>query len=150
MKPTRIIVLTWLAWAVIVIGFQALATARQKSGALAGMACRLGALTGTTDPDLLDLYERWGMHFGTAAQLANDLHDATATGRKSDLALGRGTLPLVYFGKREEAGEQVVGSGALHFTWVVLEIERQYCADLLEQLAARQQNVAQLRALLGT
>ena len=28
MKPTRVIVLTWLAWAIIVIGFQALATAR--------------------------------------------------------------------------------------------------------------------------
>src|SRR5215217_3464822 len=28
MKPTRIIVLTWLAWAIIVIAFQALATAR--------------------------------------------------------------------------------------------------------------------------
>lgn len=28
MKPTRIIVLTWLAWAIIVISFQALATAR--------------------------------------------------------------------------------------------------------------------------
>ena len=28
MKPTRVIVLTWLAWAVIVIAFQALATAR--------------------------------------------------------------------------------------------------------------------------
>ena len=31
MKPTRVIILTWLAWAVIVIAFQALATARLVS-----------------------------------------------------------------------------------------------------------------------
>lgn len=128
---------------------EALATARQKSGALAGMACRLGALTGTADPALLALYERWGTHFGTAAQLANDLHDATNTGSKSDLALGRGTLPLVYFGKQDGSSDEVTASGALQFTWVVLEIERQHCAELLDQLAARGQGVAQLRDLLG-
>jgi geranylgeranyl pyrophosphate synthase len=114
------------------------------------MACRLGALTGTTDAALLDLYERWGIHFGTAAQLANDLHDATSTGRKSDLELGRGTMPLIYFGQRDESADRIVGSGALHFTWVVLEIERQACRDLLEQLAAQGQAVAQLRELLGS
>ena len=127
---------------------QALATARLKAGALAGAACRLGAMVGTTDPALLDLYGRWGRHFGTVAQLANDLHDALDTDDKSDLARGKSTLPLL-FKRGTAATVGMIDSGALHFTWVVVEIERQSCREIVEQLAARGQDVATLRRLIS-
>ena len=138
----------------------ALDIARRKGGALVAGACQLGALVGTDDEDLLALYAAYGHHYGTAAQLANDLHDAGDLGRKSDLARRKGTLPLIYDrgsatpvrpgGAADEADlvEQLRSGGALHFTWVVLEIERQACADVLDQLEARDQAVAWLRTLL--
>ena len=142
---------------------EALEIARRKAGALVAGACRLGALTGTDDEEVLALYETWGRHYGTSAQLANDLHDAGNAGRKTDLRRGKGTLPLIFdrhsadpavppgAGQLDEAAavEQLRTSGALHFTWVVLEIERQACHALLDQLAARGHAVAGLRELLA-
>ncbi len=137
----------------------ALDIARRKAGALVGGVCRLGALLGTDDEELLALYETWGCHHGTAAQLANDLHDARDIDRKSDGARGKGTLPLIFnrHAVRETASgwpadaaapQDLAAGGALHFTWVVLEIERQASASVLDQLAARGQSIAQLRTLI--
>lgn len=130
----------------------ALQTARLKAGVLVASACKLGALVATTDPELLALYYDWGMHYGTAAQLSNDLHDAEDVEDKSDIARQKGTLPLLYErGKNSaETAMNPAASGALHFTWVVLEIERQHCAEIADELAARGQAVENLRALLGT
>jgi hypothetical protein len=107
-------------------------------------------MVGTADASLLDLYGLWGTHFGTAAQLYNDLNDAAHPDQKSDVDRQKDTMPLVF--SRRSASEggsgDVATSGALHFTWVVLEIERQTCRDLIEQLAARGQDVAGLRELM--
>jgi geranylgeranyl pyrophosphate synthase len=131
-----------------------LAIARAKSGRLVGGACRLGAMVGTTDTALLDLYTEWGRHYGTAAQLANDLHDAGDHCGKSDARQHKGTLPLLYArGGPERAAPADSGklesSGALHFTWVILEIERQNCLQIIERLAGRDQVIADLHTLLG-
>ncbi len=127
---------------------QALAIAQQKSGALAGTACRLGAMVGTADTTLLDLYARWGTHYGTAAQLGNDLHDALDSTQKSDIERQKGTLPLIF--NQHARGDaapptDVAESGALHFTWVVVEIERQACRDLNVELVARGQHISLLQ-----
>jgi len=130
----------------------ALTIARLKAGALAGGACRLGALAGTTDESLLTLYHDWGQHFGTGAQLANDLHDAEDREHKSDAERGKDTLPLLYARSLQQPQEvigSVAASGALHFTWVILELERQECARILEQLITLGQQTSELRALLG-
>ena len=124
---------------------EVLATARRKSGALVSAACRLGAMVGTVDEDLLDLYARWGAHYGTAGQLANDLHDALDTDLKSDVARQKSTLPLLFRKRLAIATEDLSSSGALHFTWVVVEIERQACRELTDELEARGQRIAQLR-----
>ncbi len=132
---------------------EALSIARSKAGTLVAGACRIGALLGTTDMDTLALYETLGGHHGTAAQLANDLHGAENTLSKTDVERQKGTLPLLYArGARAVAtGEPatIAASGALHFTWVILEIERQRCVQLLDTLAARGHLVADLRDLLG-
>lgn len=139
----------------------ALDIARRKAGTLVGGACRLGATLGTDDEGLLGRYEAWGRHFGTASQLANDLHDAERASGKSDLRRAKGTLPLIYARRGAGAGQgtiaaappteqELVAGGALHFTWVVLQLERQACAAVLEQLADRGQSVARLRGLLDS
>lgn len=130
----------------------ALLTARLKAGVLVACACKLGALVATDDPELLALYYDWGLHYGTAAQLSNDLHDVEDQEDKSDIARQKGTLPLLY-GRGESVTEEAsnpTSSGALHFTWVVLEIERQHCAEIADKLAARGQAAESLRALLGS
>ena len=131
----------------------ALQTARMKAGTLMAGACALGALVATEDPALLALYHEWGMHYGTAAQLSNDLHDAENEAAKSDIARQKGTLPLLYARADEgtiETPSSPAASGALHFTWVVLEIERQRCAELADQLLTRGQASDNLRQQLGS
>jgi geranylgeranyl pyrophosphate synthase len=130
---------------------EVLEIARRKAGALAGAACRLGAMVGTADQELLDLYGSWGTHYGTVAQLANDLHDAVDETDKSDVTRQKSTLPLIFNqGSANETGNTpgVVASGALHFTWVVVEIERQACRDLADELDARGQDTTQFRQLV--
>lgn len=124
--------------------------AQQKAGALTAGAAALGALLGTDDPEVVALYRAWGLHFGTLAQIQNDIRDAEAPDVKSDLARGKSTLPLIY-ARGTEPGETttLAASGALHFAWVIREIERQACEDLLTQLAARGHTVVRLHALLA-
>jgi geranylgeranyl pyrophosphate synthase len=126
------------------------AIAQQKAGALAAGIATLGALLGTAEPEVLALYHAWGLHLGTLAQLQNDIRDAEAPAAKSDLARGKGTLPLIY-ARGTGTGETttLAESGALHFAWVVREIERQACADVLARIAARGHAVAQLNTLLA-
>jgi competence protein ComQ len=130
---------------------EAIEIARMKAGALIAGACKLGALVGTDDPELLARYHAWGLHYGTAAQLSNDLHDAEDGEDKSDIARQKGTLPLLY--QRGAHDEPIPKdphrSGALHFTWVILEMERQQCAAIADDLAARGQAAEHLRSLLG-
>ena len=134
---------------------QALEISQAKSGSLTACACRLGALLGTIDPETLDLYEQFGRHYGTMLQLSNDLHDAQSESEKSDLARKKPTLPIVYFrrGVDKSAGDDlnaydVARSGALHFTWVIFERERQKCRRIIEELALKGQNSTSLLSLI--
>lgn len=137
----------------------ALEIARRKAGALTAGACRLGALLGTDDETLLGLYETWGRHYGTMAQIANDLHDATDRTQKSDWSREKGTLPILFARRGHNAVERVrrspdpvnqenlEESGALHFAWLVLEVERQAALKVLSDLSARGQRVESLAEL---
>lgn len=130
----------------------AIEIARMKAGALVAGACKLGALVATDDSALLARYHAWGLHYGTAAQLSNDLHDAEDAEAKSDIVRRKGTIPLIYQRARSELSARNGNpqtSGALHFTWVVLEIERQQCATIADDLDALGQAANHLRALLG-
>ena len=123
---------------------KALEIARMKAGELGAAACRLGALTGTTNGDLLTHYEAFGRHLGTLAQLSNDLADSLRADEKSDRDRAKGTLPLVY----DRGSRDLDPSGALHFTWVVMELERQAALDIVRQLQELGQATASLEALL--
>ena len=134
---------------------QAFEISQAKSGSLTACACRLGALLGTRDTELLDLYESFGRHYGTMLQLSNDLHDAQDRGEKSDLSRKKPTLPITFFrrgldevGVDEIRAVDLINSGALHFTWVIFERERHQCLDIVERLASRGQDTLSLKSLI--
>lgn len=68
----------------------------QKSGALMGMACQVGALVATDTSQISDLVGTLGRHIGVIAQLLNDIAginpDAARLG--SDLTRRKKTLPI--------------------------------------------------------
>lgn len=129
----------------------ALSIARQKAGSLGAMACRLGALTGTQDPGLLALYGSFGCHLGTIGQLMNDVQDAADGTGKSDDERSKSTLPRLYARATQSESPRLdlEASGALHFAWVIIEMERQAATEILDQLAAHNQQVEPLTDLLG-
>jgi competence protein ComQ len=135
---------------------EALQITREKSGSLAACACRLGATSGTTEPEILQLYESFGLHYGTMVQLSNDLHDAQDDLQKTDLTSYKPTLPVLFYlrqhgGAAEDESDpkDVIESGALHFTWTIFEIQRQRCLSILEDLDRRNQNTSHLRSIIG-
>ena len=134
---------------------EAFEISQEKSGSLTACACRLGALLGTRDAELLDMYESFGRSYGTMSQLSNDLHDAQNQGTKSDLSLKKPTLPITFFRRGldddregELRADEIVDSGALHFTWVVFERERERCLGIVEKLASRGQDTVLLKSLI--
>jgi geranylgeranyl pyrophosphate synthase len=78
-----------------------LARCRDKTAALFGVACRLGAMTGRADRVVEDRLGRFGENVGLAFQIFDDILDLTgdpeATGkhRGTDLADGTVTLPVI-------------------------------------------------------
>jgi geranylgeranyl diphosphate synthase type I len=72
-----------------------------KAGALVGCACRLGVAYSPGPPDLVDRFERFGVHLGVALQLVDDVlgiwGDSAVTGKPagSDLLARKKTAPVV-------------------------------------------------------
>lgn len=75
---------------------------RAKTASLMGAAARIGARVGNGDARAIEMLGRFGMHFGTAFQLADDLLDLIAAEEQvgkpvlEDLRQGKVTLPLIY------------------------------------------------------
>jgi len=124
----------------------ALEVAGRKTAALVAGACRVGARLGTADPRILDVLARFGWHAGLADQLQNDLHGLRAEGGKGDQIRGKATLPATAaraFGLGDgraaaepDAARQraLANSGALHYTWVVMDLHRQRAKEILKEL----------------
>jgi len=77
-----------------------LAVAEAKTGAISGLACRLGAILGGGDKTVCDALDHYGRNLGTAFQLLND--DRNLRGEEklrvagSDLQKGRDTVLTAY------------------------------------------------------
>ncbi|GAA4928902.1 geranylgeranyl diphosphate synthase type I [Nonomuraea thailandensis] len=80
---------------------ECLAMAEQKTGALTGAACELGALTAGADETVAAAYGRFGRDFGMTMQLTDDLlgiwGDPSVTGKPAgaDLISRKKTLPVM-------------------------------------------------------
>ncbi len=71
-------------------------TVRKKSGALTAGACKLAAVLAGCDTSLILYLDKFGQNLGIISQIKNDLQDLFRVEAKSDLRLGKKTLPLVY------------------------------------------------------
>jgi len=74
----------------------------RKTGALCGVAARLGALASGADAHMCDAMDRFGIELGAAFQIIDDVLDLigneTVVGKSlgKDLEKGKLTLPLIY------------------------------------------------------
>jgi len=134
----------------------ALQISGEKSGSLAACACLLGAMVGTSDPQVLQLYESFGRHYGTMLQLANDLHDAQDVDTKSDLRKLKATLPILFYVHQHHITDpgalqpvDIRASGALHFTWTVVEVQRKRCREIVQELECHGQATEPLQLVLN-
>lgn len=80
---------------------ESLRMAQQKTGALFGVACQLGALSAGADAQTANLYGEFGRHIGVAFQLVDDVLGiwgcASATGKPvyTDIRSRKTSLPVV-------------------------------------------------------
>jgi geranylgeranyl pyrophosphate synthase len=78
---------------------EALQTTCLKAGGLGKFVTGFAARVAGADEEGVALFERLGDHTFTLAQLVDDLRDACAPGQVSDLAQGKSTLPVVFYGR---------------------------------------------------
>jgi geranylgeranyl pyrophosphate synthase len=135
----------------------ALDVAERKTATLVAGACRVGGRLGTDDPRVLDVLARFGLHVGLADQLQNDL-DALQTSTWRDRRHGEATLPAaaarafslgdVSEAEADPARQRALADlGALHYTWVVMDLHRQQAREILEELGPANRTEALLELL---
>ncbi|MBI4320874.1 MAG: polyprenyl synthetase family protein [Chloroflexi bacterium] len=138
---------------------QCVEIASQKSASLVSGACRVGALLGTENQDLIEQYARFGWHVGMAAQLDNDIEGVRRPG-KSDIRRFKPILPLSFYAEslrsdgisppvgevdEEKVRRALWDSGAIHYTWVIADVHRQQAEEILDKI----EEVRPARFLLG-
>ncbi|QIS24767.1 polyprenyl synthetase family protein [Nocardia terpenica] len=121
---------------------ECVAMAADKTGALIGCACALGALYGGGNPAQIDRLRRFGEHLGLAFQLVDDLlgiwGDPTTTGKPagSDLANRKKSLPVVAaLHSRTSAGDELASLYRLDRPLTAAELVR--AAILVEASGGR-------------
>lgn len=82
---------------------EALRMTCMKSGGLGSFVTGFAARVAGVDEDGATLFERFGLHTFTLAQLVDDLRDACSPGQDSDLAQGKATLPVVFYRARVDS-----------------------------------------------
>lgn len=166
-----------------------------KAGSIMRLACLSGAICAGAKKSLREQFAGLGVLLGIAHQLDNDAHDlyyllqeVTSTGadtqsssrsRKSDLARGKKTLPVVLaaasLAERRERGEAVPGPDSLEAalrnlagladdereeyrrilnegivaTWGIALFYRERAHERLQEIEARRPVAEELRLLLG-
>ena len=72
------------------------AMVERKSGSAHALFARAGAVLATEDPFTIDAYANFGLCFGIAKQLINDVWGIWGEDASRDLLNGKRTLPIVY------------------------------------------------------
>ena len=145
--------------------------AEAKSGALFALACRGGAMLGTTDRQQVESSAEFGHNLGVLIQISDDFNGVWNAPGAGDLVAGSKSLPVVYalsVGGQEtrehlldllsrtsvegravsEARELLADLGALHYLMVQGQVYRRRAQAALLQLEQDTQTCAQLDALL--
>jgi geranylgeranyl diphosphate synthase, type I len=72
------------------------AMVERKSGSAHALFARAGAVLATEDPFTIEAYAKFGLCFGIAKQLINDVWGIWSEDASQDLLNGKRTLPIVY------------------------------------------------------
>ncbi|WP_242830475.1 polyprenyl synthetase family protein [Desulfitobacterium hafniense] len=153
-------------------------TVRKKSGALTAGACKLAAVLAGCDAGLIPDLEKFGQSLGVISQVKNDLRDLLRVEDKSDVRLGKKTLPLVYLGnilkqnkaKTEELHQLcsparrkgaefgpaetdrlrrfVIQEGAAHYCSVICACFKQEAVEILDAMNIAEEQKRKLIALV--
>lgn len=149
---------------------------RLKSASLVMCAAKLGACAVTDDIEEIDLYGRFGWHFGLMAQLLNDVAAVWPWNPpKSDLRLRKKTLPIAFALNVPEAESRHAGvvrsyydapqgrepsideeevrwalwrCGAIHYTWMAAAREKAEATKTARSLTGNPDAVDSLHRLL--
>lgn len=138
-----------------------------KSASQIECTCYVGALLANTNPELVDMFAKFGHNLGMAAQITNDIQGAI---RGSDILKRKITLPVIYafsqtdaktrkqlvsaFSQRESEGELsqvrdiLFRTGAIHYATVKMECYKQAARDFLAKAAAAGASVERLNLFL--
>ncbi len=139
----------------------ALEVAAGKSASLVAALCRLGAACAAADVDTQRLYAHFGASLGMMMQLRNDIA-AVRPGAlgKTDIALGRPTLPLARMAPMvvtpEMSASEADDSAALRrgqaalVAWTVAEMYRRHAEGVIPALSTDPDGRAALARLLET
>lgn len=121
---------------------ECLQMAQQKTGALFGVACQLGALAAGADSLVADQYAQFGRHLGLSFQLVDDIlgiwGSESVTGKPvfSDLQSRKKSLPVVAaLSSGTAAGAKL--ETLLGGTEALSDHELSYAADLIEDAGGR-------------
>jgi geranylgeranyl diphosphate synthase type I len=122
-----------------------------KSASQVECACQVGALLGTSNQKLIDIFTKFGHELGMAAQITNDIQGVT---QGNDIMKHKITLPIIYaltqtddeirnqfellFRKPSESSpditqirELLFRTGAIHYATVKMELYKQKALDIL-------------------
>lgn len=138
---------------------ETLAVTAGKSASLVAALCQLGAFAAGAGAPVQERYAHFGGYLGMMLQLTNDIAALQPNAlEKTDIALGRPTLPLTYAAvlprsQPEDDGEPAAraamwAQGPVQVTWVVAETYRRRAAALIPQLTADQGSRTALASLL--
>lgn len=136
----------------------ALRVTASKSASLIAAICQLGALCAGADEVIQMHFNRFGWCIGMVAQLVNDIVAISpyATG-KTDIALARPTLPLVYTAHYSSVSapvndaatrSAVWNNGSTYLTWAIAETYRRQAFDIIPHLSTDYACQDHLAALL--
>lgn len=133
---------------------ECVAMASQKTGALLGCACALGALFGGGSPDQVEHLRRFGESFGLVFQVVDDLlgiwGDPAVTGKPvhSDLLNRKKSLPVVAaLTSRTPAGEEL--AGLYHRHEPLSGNDMAHAAELIEAAGGRAWSTTQIDDLVA-
>jgi|SRR5579884_888013 len=148
--------------------------ARDKAGAIMGLACRLGAICAGAVDEEIEEFSSLGELLGIAHQLDNDAHDLyyllqvgpltqeAVKSVKTDLLRNKKTLPVVISArhvqglqnrtksvdKENEDYQQALHEGIIT-TWGMSLLYRERARECLQRIEARRPITPALRLLLG-
>jgi geranylgeranyl diphosphate synthase type I len=124
--------------------------ARLKTGALMGTSMALGAICGTTNPQIIDAFHQCGEKLGMAFQIVDDLLDLWPkdglTTPPGDILSKKKTLPVIYAFSRAEV-KQKRRLGSIYFKRVLDTQDVTDILEIIEDIGAREYSVETAQAL---